>query len=135
VAYEEFGRNKMEKRRVYAVPNLVTPNKPIEFNEDVCMGCNLCVETCQMDVFIPNTAKRKPPIVMYPDECWQCGCCVKECPHRENGAIKMNWPLMLKMRWKDKETGEHFRYGMPNPPPANRRPPVGGWDIKVKKRQ
>ena len=124
----------MSKNKVRAVANLVTPNKPIEFDEDVCIACNGCVEACQMDVFLPNPAKGRPPVVMYPDECWYCGCCVKECPLREKGAIKMNWPLMLKMRWKDKVTDEHFRFGMPNPPPSNPRPPVGGWDIKIEKR-
>lgn len=123
----------MSKKRVYAFPNLITPNRPIEFNGDVCKGCNACIEVCQMDVFMPNPTKRKPPIVMYPDECWYCGSCVKECPLRDKGAIKMNWPLMQKMRWKDKKTGEHFRFGMRNPPPANFKPPVGGWDVKATK--
>jgi NAD-dependent dihydropyrimidine dehydrogenase PreA subunit len=124
----------MRRRKAKAVPNLITPSKPIEIDKDVCIACNGCVEACQMDVFLPNPAKGRPPVVMYPDECWYCGCCVKECPLREKGAIKMNWPLMLKMRWKDKVTGEHFRFGMPNPPRPNPKPPVGGWDIIVEER-
>ncbi len=115
----------MSEEKVYAVPNLITPHKPIEINENVCNGCNVCVEHCQMGVLVPSTQKGKPPIVLYPDECWYCGCCVMECSRRHLGAIKMNWPLMLRMRWKDKKTGEHFRFGMSNPPPPNPRPPVG----------
>lgn len=123
----------MSEFRVYAFPNLVTPNRPIEFDENVCSACNICVEMCQMDVFIPNPDKGSPPIVLHPDECWQCGCCIQECPLGDKGAIKMNWPLMLKMRWKDKETGEHFRFGMPNPPLPNLKPPVGGWDARMRR--
>ena len=104
--------------------NVITPNSPIEIDEKICNGCNICVEMCQMGVLVPNPEKGKPPIVLYPDECWYGGCCVKECPLREKGAIKLNWPLMQKMRWKRKETNEHFRFGMPNPPPPNLRPPV-----------
>ena len=117
----------MTKKKVYAQPNLITPNKPIEFDGNICDGCNICIENCSLDVLFPNPEKGKPPITLYPDECWYCGVCVKECPLRDKGAIKMKWPLMLTMRWKRKETGEHFRLGIkpaiPNPPD-----PVGGWD-------
>ena len=126
------GRMLMAGEKVYAVPNLITPNRPLEFDENVCNGCNRCVENCLMDVLIPNPEKGKPPIILYPDECWYEGSCVKECPLREKGAIRMNWPLVFKMRWKRKETGDHFRLGMPDPPPPNPKPPVGGWDAKSK---
>ncbi|MEM1556555.1 MAG: hypothetical protein QXR84_04895 [Candidatus Bathyarchaeia archaeon] len=40
----------------------------------------------------------------------------------------MKWPISSELvRWKRKETGEHFRVEMPNPPPPNLRPPVSGW--------
>lgn len=97
----------MIKEKVYATPNIVTPNKPVIFDPDICNGCNICVETCQMDVFIPNPEKGKPPIILYPDECWYGGCCVVHCPNP--GAIKLNHPLMQRVRWKRKATGEHFR--------------------------
>jgi len=46
----------------------------------------------------------------------------------------MHLPLkqQLSVRWKRKETGEVFRIGMNNPPPANERPPSGAA-YKVKK--
>lgn len=97
----------MFSKEVYATPNVSTPNRPVKFNEDICIGCNICVETCQMDVYIPNPEKGKPPIILYPEECWYCGCCVVECP--KPGAIKLNHPLMQRVRWKRKSTGEHFR--------------------------
>jgi NAD-dependent dihydropyrimidine dehydrogenase PreA subunit len=97
----------MAKEKVYATPNVVTPNKPLRFNSDICNGCNRCVEICLMDVLIPNPKKGKPPIIMYPDECWYDGSCVLECPR--SGAIKMNHPLMQRVRFRRKDTGEHFR--------------------------
>lgn len=99
--------NGMIKEKVYATPNIVTPNKPVIFDPDICNGCNICVETCQMDVLIPNPEKGKPPIILHPDECWYGGCCVVHCPNP--GAIKLNHPLMQRVRWKRKATGEHFR--------------------------
>ena len=120
----------MAEEKVYMLPNLITPNEPVEFDEEVCNGCNRCVEICLMDVLFPNPEKGKSPVVLYPDECWQCGSCILECPLGDKGAVKVKWPLMTKMRWKSKETGEHFRLGMPNPPPPNTRPPVGGWNPK-----
>jgi hypothetical protein len=46
----------------------------------------------------------------------------------------MNLPLkqQLSIRWKHKETGEVFRLGMKDAPPANERPPSGA-PYKVKK--
>jgi NAD-dependent dihydropyrimidine dehydrogenase PreA subunit len=125
----------MTEEEVSMVPNLVTPNKPIVFNEDVCNGCNMCVKYCMMDVLYPNPEKGKPPIVLYPDECWYCGCCVMECPIWEKEPTKpltLKHPMMQRVRWKRKATGEHFRVGMKNPPPPNTRPPVGGWRPKAK---
>jgi len=96
----------MTTEKVYATPNLITPNRPVKFT-DLCNGCNTCVDICQMDVLIPNPEKGKPPITLFPDECWYGGCCVAHCP--VPGAIKLNHPLMQRARWKRKATGEHFR--------------------------
>ncbi len=97
----------MDQEKVHVTPNVPTPNRPVIFDPEICIGCNQCVEVCQVDVYIPNPSEGKPPIIMYPDECWYCGCCVVECPNP--GAIKFNWPLMQRVRWKRKGTGEHFR--------------------------
>ena len=74
---------------------------PIIYNSDKCIGCNRCVEICQVDILIPNAEKGKPPIVAYPGECWYCGCCVMECP--KDGAIKLRHPLMNQVQWVDKK--------------------------------
>jgi formate hydrogenlyase subunit 6/NADH:ubiquinone oxidoreductase subunit I len=111
--------------KVYMVSNPPTPNKVVEFNPDICNGCNLCVEVCPTDVMMPNPEKKKPPIVLYAEECWYCGGCVEECPRP--GAITMLHPTSqrISVNWKRKDTGEYFRLGMKNPPPPNTRPPSG----------
>ena len=77
----------------------VTPAQPLTFDESKCVGCNLCLEACQIDVMLPNGTKGKPPVVAYPDECWYCGCCVMECP---TGAINLQHPLMNRTKWVEK---------------------------------
>jgi len=74
---------------------------------DQCIGCNTCVEVCPQDVFLPNATAGEPPVVAYPRECWHDGLCVDHCP--SEGAIELKHPLMQRVRWKRKETGEHFR--------------------------
>lgn len=92
---------------VYAMPNRVTPARPVIFNEDLCIGCNECISVCMADVFIPNSEEGKPPIILFPDECFYGGCCVAVC--KVPGAIKFNHPLTQRVRWKRKATGETFR--------------------------
>ncbi len=105
----------MSEDKVYMLPNVITPNKPVIFDEKVCDGCNRCVEVCPTDVLFPNPERGKPPIILYPDECWHCDVCVRDCPLADKGAIEISWPLMASIRWKRKGTGEHFRLGMPRP--------------------
>ena len=97
----------MAVKKIYALPNWCTPSMPVIFDPDICNGCNQCVEVCQVDVLIPNPEKGKPPIVLYPEECWYAGCCEGACPRP--GAIRLHIPLTQRVRWKRKETGEHFR--------------------------
>jgi NAD-dependent dihydropyrimidine dehydrogenase PreA subunit len=98
-----------EKESIYASPNPPAPCRPVIFDQNACDGCNRCVNVCPMDVFIPNPEKKHPPIVLYPDECFYCGACIFYCHKKESGAIRMNHPLMARVRWKRKTTGEHFR--------------------------
>lgn len=97
----------MTQEPVYAVPNMPTPHRPVIFNPEVCNGCNVCIDICMMDVYLPNPEKGNPPVILYPEECWYCGSCVEHCPNQ--GAIKLNQPLMRRVRWKRKDTGKHFR--------------------------
>ena len=97
----------MTDNTVYAYPNASTPSNPVTFNTEICNGCNNCVKVCIADLFIPNPEKGKPPLILYPEECWYEGACVEHCPQK--GAIKLKHPLAMRVRWKRKDTGEHFR--------------------------
>jgi len=94
----------MSQENIFAVPNIPSPSMPVVFDPTVCKGCNNCVDVCPIDVFIPNPKNGATPIILHAEECWYCGCCVDDCPCP--GAIKFNWPLPLKPRWKNKESGE-----------------------------
>lgn len=93
--------------KVYAIPNVPTPNRPVIIDASICNGCNECVEVCPIDVFIPAVERGDAPIVLHPEECWYCGCCVKECAL--NGAIKINWPIRQRGYWQRAATGQNFR--------------------------
>ena len=75
---------------------------PVTFDENICNGCNVCIEVCQVDIFLPNPEKDKPPIVFYPEECWFDGSCVNSCP--KPGAIRLNQLLMNRVHWKQKDS-------------------------------
>jgi NAD-dependent dihydropyrimidine dehydrogenase PreA subunit len=93
-------RMTMKNNTNMVMPEMLAAN-PIIIDQDKCIGCNKCVNICQVDVLIPNIKKKKPPVVLYPGECWYCGCCVMECP--VEGAIKLRHPLMNRARWIAKE--------------------------------
>jgi len=95
------------KKGISATPNPITPSKPLLFEKDRCFGCNVCVEICPMDILIPHPKKGNPPVILFPEECWYCGSCVAHCPKK--GAIRLNLPLIQRVRWKRKGTGGHFR--------------------------
>jgi NAD-dependent dihydropyrimidine dehydrogenase PreA subunit len=59
-------------QRVYAIPNIATPNRPVINDAELCLGCNGCVEVCPIDVFIPAPEVGAPPIILHPEECWYC---------------------------------------------------------------
>lgn len=74
---------------------------PIIIYEDTCIGCNQCVDICQVDLLIPSPDEtRKAPWVLYPGECWYCGSCVEVCP--VEGAIELHHSLMNQVHWIEK---------------------------------
>ena len=93
--------------KVYALPNIPTPNRPVVIDPSICNGCNDCVEVCPIDVFIPAVDRGDAPIILHPEECWYCGCCVNHCVL--NGAIKINWPIQQRGYWQRAATGQNFR--------------------------
>jgi NAD-dependent dihydropyrimidine dehydrogenase PreA subunit len=52
------------KDKVYIVPNIATPNRPVIRDPEICNGCNTCVNIYQIDVYIPNPVKG---LIWFPD--------------------------------------------------------------------
>ena len=71
--------------------------RPVIFNEEVCDGCNLCVEVCPSDILERNSEKGKPPILKYPEECQFDGSCWLRCHLRDRGAIQVKPPLPMRV--------------------------------------
>lgn len=71
--------------------------EPLLFNDELCIGCNRCMNVCQVDIMIPNPEKGKHPLVLYPGECYYCGSCVMECPRK--GAVRLQHPVMNRAKF------------------------------------
>jgi len=56
---------------------LVTNNYRAEVDSDLCSGCELCIERCQMAAIRMN---EKQIATINPDRCIGCGLCVTTCP-------------------------------------------------------
>ena len=95
----------MTSKKAYAVVD-PAPAEPLTFDADLCIGCDACVDVCQVDIMIPNPEPGLPPIVLYPGECWYDGSCVDACP--EPGAISLNGQAKDRVLFKRKRTGEDF---------------------------
>ena len=93
----------MIMKKIHFRPESAVSN-PVDFNPDICDGCNRCVEVCQVDILIPNPEKRKPPIVAFPGECWLlCGCLSKTGGHYIEGIINEQGEL-------EKKIGNNIKY-------------------------
>ena len=92
-------------RPAYAIPEPAA-TQPLTFNPDICIGCNICIDVCQVDIMVPNPEVGEPPIVLYPGECWYDGSCVSACP--EPGAITLNSMASKRVRYRRKTSGEDF---------------------------
>ena len=80
--------------------------EPVSFDAELCIGCNICLDVCQVDIMIPNSEEGLPPIVAFPGECWYDGSCVDSCP--VPGAISLNRMERNVVHVRRKETGEDF---------------------------
>ena len=89
-----------------SAPIAFRPVDPLSFDADLCIGCNLCVDVCQVDIMLPSPGVGEPPLVAYPEECWYDGSCVDACP--VPGAISLNSVARGRVHVRRKETGEDF---------------------------
>ena len=74
---------------------------PLSVDKDRCIGCNRCVDACQIDIFLPSDENDPFPKIIWPGECWYCGACIMECP--VNGALVFRHPLMNQARFIEKD--------------------------------
>lgn len=96
--------NKVGDLKEFTVSAIPSSVRPLIFDESLCIGCNQCVEHCQVDILLPNREKGKPPLVIYPGECYYCGCCVMACPQK--GAIRLRHPLMNRAKFVEIRNAE-----------------------------
>jgi NAD-dependent dihydropyrimidine dehydrogenase PreA subunit len=96
----------MKKPAKVQVSRVPSSFEPITIVPELCIGCDRCVDACQVDVFLPGPEDGAPPVVNYPGECWHSGDCVAVCP--VPGAIRLNVMPKNRVRWKRKKTGEDF---------------------------
>ncbi|MDF7801107.1 ferredoxin family protein [Pontiellaceae bacterium B1224] len=54
-------------------------------DENKCMGCGICVESCPMDVLRLDKTKKRA-VIAYPEDCQVCHLCQHFCP---TGAIEV----------------------------------------------
>ena len=52
-------------------------------NQELCNGCEICLNNCTMDV-IRMDYKSQKAVIKYPEECICCAYCELDCPE---GAI------------------------------------------------
>ena len=50
-------------------------------DQELCNGCEICVNNCTMDV-IRMDEKRKKAVIKYPEDCICCAFCELDCPKR-----------------------------------------------------
>ncbi|RLB36854.1 MAG: ferridoxin [Deltaproteobacteria bacterium] len=49
----------------------------LQFNEEACVGCGMCVAVCPHEVFVMNNGKVH---IRERDACMECGACAVNCP-------------------------------------------------------
>jgi NAD-dependent dihydropyrimidine dehydrogenase PreA subunit len=61
---------------------------------DLCNGCGICINSCQIDV-IRMDKKNKKAVIKYPEECMVCCVCEQDCPqHAITVSLKTNVPRL-----------------------------------------
>jgi NAD-dependent dihydropyrimidine dehydrogenase PreA subunit len=61
-------------------------------DENICTGCQICVDACPEDVLRYDNNKRKA-VIAYPKDCIGCGVCSWFCPVKcIETSIEREWP-------------------------------------------
>ncbi len=68
-----------------APAEIVFSNHLVQADSEVCTGCGLCLERCQMDALLLNEDEL---IEVMPKRCIGCGLCVTTCPTEALTLIK-----------------------------------------------
>jgi len=80
------------------IKNVVT----LEYDEDKCTGCGICVDVCPHAVFRMENRKA---ILLDKDLCMECGACQKNCPFSAisvREGVGCAWAIMMsELRGKD----------------------------------
>lgn len=63
-------------------------------NEEKCVGCGSCVETCPMDIF-RQERKGDTPSFPYAEDCMACSLCVNYCPKDAIEVVSGQIPNIL----------------------------------------
>lgn len=50
-------------------------------DQELCNGCEICVNNCTMDV-IRMDEKSKKAVIKYPEDCICCAFCELDCPKK-----------------------------------------------------
>ena len=66
-----------------------------KIDNELCIGCGICVQICPMDVFRMDEDSKKA-IIRYPEDCMLCELCVLDCPEEAITVTpEKNSPLMV----------------------------------------
>ncbi|MBC8317205.1 MAG: 4Fe-4S binding protein [Desulfobulbaceae bacterium] len=57
------------------IPDVTT----LELNQELCIGCGICLVVCPHDVFV---LKDKKALIANKDNCMECNACAVNCPPR-----------------------------------------------------
>ncbi|MHA1698118.1 MAG: 4Fe-4S dicluster domain-containing protein, partial [Promethearchaeota archaeon] len=91
---------------------LLNHERCLEFNNDTCVGCGLCVHACPApsDNVIVMNEDPKQQVIVDVEKCVHCGVCAYFCP---TGSLKLYINGEEKIELKE-PAGEIERHSLPD---------------------
>jgi electron transport complex protein RnfB len=74
----------------------------VEYDSEACIGCNVCLDRCQMNAITAN----EPVVSVNKDHCIGCGLCVSTCPTQALKLIRKPEKMINEMS----ETYQEYWY-------------------------